>query len=1240
MDRKKRIGRKENALPLLLSLSLSLSHPHFPQSPLQQTHKAPSIFDADSHCFNQRIASNFFSFIALFSVSVPSSQFSIPSRIDPSFDQDAFALRILTADTQSFLIRDHNFDLPEETHLALHDGASGVSALLMYITFGDLAARGYSRAFCLAYVTYDSDKIMCHIDDMLDDLTHVAALLKYGNRSAFLADVRSRKADLRHTLQVSMDAASTAATGGSTGTASDRAAIEEQLAALEDVDRAVTRRLESSPVLMRLHARHCEQHARDAILNGLSIANALEAVSSRASGDAMVQFSKAGGDALYGGIAPDMGDARARHRKRLDTRDRRHSLKQNATQQQVDGAAAAGSAAGEEAPAARRGSRIRSSTLAPAASAGSPEDDASAARRSSATTVLVAAAAAAAALEAGGRGANDANALFTSPTSNATLRGAEQGASGHLQAADPIGDNTPMRRAIGGKLVNDVVFNEAEHTPRLMDVTKARNFKLELRPVGELAGVFFAEALGALNKVREHYHRRLGVLALEQKDALLLAPASSLLTIGRCVVLNFHLATHTVDDGGVGGANHEDDLTIDSLNAIAGMAPASRASGQRQGPTAYRTLSTSAVEAAAVEGLVDKDTWSKGAIQRPFNTEFLRSQSPISELSYLDALSHTTDMAGDDDSDHDTSMLSFLSLPPPEDSTGDSSVFQSPLRPAAGFSAARSEPSETAADAPPVFFPPGHANSAKFLPLPTVTTASATESEVEGGASQLSTRRTTMEAAPGQGETEEAATNANSDPGVAREGLPRHSNRHVAHSSDGEDVTPTHTPLRSGPAGADDDNPTPTQTPRREERKWAEANTVQVGSRARPRRSLKDRRSSSSEAIYSLAGRMEPSLVSPTESSSNTPFPPTPDPDDGPVRLRLGSPTGDGTPLPRPDGADPQPPTSALLAHGRADPEAPARRHLLRGLSTRETRSGSLRDPAAVPGAHQRSAGLIPGLPTAKDGPARGSVPAAGRKVLEGLRESGFNASKHTKHAFQSAADHLAHPSTDKPGSGMLALRDTYSFLPHIVYALLSGRCVFVVAKAEREAEVRRMVTALWFCVPGHSISNRVVAWRSTSRLAPKFTELSTLKLVGLSRAVAGRVPHAVLRQVGIMDLDAGTFSGIQYHGHYVSAMLDRQLHFPSDAALLAHMHDIYLQLACKAFLYYHDFCLRIDNEDAPVLLHEVCSPRHDDLKMQTFFKNIAVFGSDMDIVRYLAETVKRQQEVAYMKAMGLRVGG
>jgi hypothetical protein len=63
-------------------------------------------------------------------------------------------------------------------------------AYVHYITLRDIYARGYSRPFCISYITQSKTKIMSNFESFLYSFNIVSRILKFGNNYVLLKDLQ------------------------------------------------------------------------------------------------------------------------------------------------------------------------------------------------------------------------------------------------------------------------------------------------------------------------------------------------------------------------------------------------------------------------------------------------------------------------------------------------------------------------------------------------------------------------------------------------------------------------------------------------------------------------------------------------------------------------------------------------------------------------------------------------------------------------------------------------------------------------------------------------------------------------------------------------------------------------------------------------------------------------------------------------------------------------------------------
>ncbi|XP_065185542.1 uncharacterized protein LOC135816099 isoform X2 [Sycon ciliatum] len=230
---------------------------------------------------------------------------------------------------------------------------------------------------------------------------------------------------------------------------------------------------------------------------------------------------------------------------------------------------------------------------------------------------------------------------------------------------------------------------------------------------------------------------------------------------------------------------------------------------------------------------------------------------------------------------------------------------------------------------------------------------------------------------------------------------------------------------------------------------------------------------------------------------------------------------------------------------------------------------------------------------------------------------------------IRSYSDDLCHLQESTPGYGLLKFRDRYVFAVHLVYALLRGRPVVVLGKTERD--VVSMVRTLSVFVPGHSSQHQIIEWFAEPL---NISHLSRIKLIGIRKGRLSMVPQSVKPYVSILDYDTSTLTTPPYKGNFVSNIVHRQKKWMDDRSYLAHIHSVFLQMGCKAFLYFHNFCLNIPLHRRERNSRTGVAPLPDSSERfaqsrttkSGFLTHLGISECDRHIIEYFVDVVKMQQ--------------
>lgn len=204
----------------------------------------------------------------------------------------------------------------------------------------------------------------------------------------------------------------------------------------------------------------------------------------------------------------------------------------------------------------------------------------------------------------------------------------ERGCSGVGARRSPL---RPRKRASVARdragSVRSSAGGVSDYAPQFVNVNKARAFERHLKTFEQLTRPLCTPSMAKLRKMHEHYRRDIMVLGMELEEAPLLEHRSSLLTIGRCVVLNFHL-TPTEDFL---------DVYLPPKETVGGRAKRSLTFSNTTGGRGV--LEDTPADSVGVADSAETLTGGPAGSGQPwFDSDYLLSSSPTSQSIYLDAL--------------------------------------------------------------------------------------------------------------------------------------------------------------------------------------------------------------------------------------------------------------------------------------------------------------------------------------------------------------------------------------------------------------------------------------------------------------------------------------------------------------------------------------------------------------------------------------------------------------------------
>ncbi|OWF37554.1 guanine nucleotide exchange protein smcr8a-like [Mizuhopecten yessoensis] len=215
---------------------------------------------------------------------------------------------------------------------------------------------------------------------------------------------------------------------------------------------------------------------------------------------------------------------------------------------------------------------------------------------------------------------------------------------------------------------------------------------------------------------------------------------------------------------------------------------------------------------------------------------------------------------------------------------------------------------------------------------------------------------------------------------------------------------------------------------------------------------------------------------------------------------------------------------------------------------------------------------------------------------------------------------------------GIYKLLNNYNNMHHVIYSLLTGRPVIVIATASFEKDVKEIVRALQHFLPnnprcpGGANPNCCLTWLSH---IPKITDLGGMKLVGVCRPekkpMDRFITPAFKRFVTILDVDRRLLLSPMYQGSFLTLLISKKKSFKFESdALLAYVKGLLSEISSKAFIFFHLFCLGGAGTYASgYSLH--ARSKSFQQTVVAFLTRLGALDSDAVIIQYLAEVIKHQ---------------
>ncbi|XP_074653677.1 guanine nucleotide exchange protein smcr8a-like [Tubulanus polymorphus] len=239
------------------------------------------------------------------------------------------------------------------------------------------------------------------------------------------------------------------------------------------------------------------------------------------------------------------------------------------------------------------------------------------------------------------------------------------------------------------------------------------------------------------------------------------------------------------------------------------------------------------------------------------------------------------------------------------------------------------------------------------------------------------------------------------------------------------------------------------------------------------------------------------------------------------------------------------------------------------------------------------------------------------------------------------AADYVCSLTANSIGYGILKFVQTHSHTSNVITSVMSGRPLVIIGRSDQE--VRAVVTAFAVFMPGHSSYHQLAVINATRPL--RIPDLVKHKILGLvitenqrKRTHEYLVPDSVKRYVSVIDLEKGIIQAPEYTGQVVKLIVRKCKNFPSEEAYVAFIESVLLELASKAFIFYHTYVIYKGTNDSALTggqtyerSRELAQPS------STMFSTIGIHRGDWSIIQYFAEVIKQQQtDEYYGKEFGL----
>ncbi|KAI8144593.1 hypothetical protein BJV82DRAFT_72389 [Fennellomyces sp. T-0311] len=169
----------------------------------------------------------------------------------------------------------------------------------------------------------------------------------------------------------------------------------------------------------------------------------------------------------------------------------------------------------------------------------------------------------------------------------------------------------------------------------------------------------------------------------------------------------------------------------------------------------------------------------------------------------------------------------------------------------------------------------------------------------------------------------------------------------------------------------------------------------------------------------------------------------------------------------------------------------------------------------------------------------------------------------------------LWHDDIRKSDMYLDTLKQLGDTLPHLIFALLTGRPVVVLSACQQR--VHNTVQALSVFVPSQpkTQQHQVLHWFQNGTLTD--VELDSIKLVGAPKAnIDASIYKLDISCLDITDESHPNLitSPLYLDGYWVNQITDRIKFFSSDKSCFSYLQTVFMAMALKAFIYHHMYTL------------------------------------------------------------------